>query len=77
MSVLSRGLKFAPTPDKSNDEQLSYDISKFHGKIKLKEYIFENENTQEDDSFVRNNSYFQPPKGRNQSLDEYIEITKV
>ena len=36
-----------------------------------------NENIQEDDSFVRNNSYFQPPKGRNQSLDEYIEITKV
>ena len=77
MSVLSRGLKFTPTPDKSNDEQLSNDISEFHRKIKLKEYFYENENIQEDDSLVRNNSYFEPPKGRNQSLDEYIEITKV
>ena len=77
MSVLSRGLEFTPTPDKSNDEQLAYDVSEFHRKLKLKEYFYENENIQEDDSLVRNNSYFEPPKGRNQSLDEYIEITKV
>ena len=30
MSVLLRGLKFTPTPDKSNDEQLSNDIAEFH-----------------------------------------------
>ena len=77
MSVLSRGLKFTPTPDKNNDKQLSNDISEFHRTIELKEYFYENENIQEDDSLVRNNSYFEPPKGRNQSLDEYIEITKV
>ena len=77
MSVLSRGLKFTPTPDKSKDEQLANDVSEFHRKLKLKEYFHENENIQEDDSLVRNNSYFEPPEGRNQSLDEYIEITKV
>ena len=62
MSVLSGGLKFTPTPDKSNDKQLSKDISEFHKTIKLNEYFYENENIQEDDSLVRNNSYFEPPK---------------
>ena len=45
--------------------------------MKLKENFNENENVQEDDSLVRNNSYFEPPKGRNQCLDEYFEKTKV
>ena len=74
---MSRGLKFTPTPNKSNDEQLSNDIAEFHRKIRLKEYFYTNENIQEDDSLVRNNSNFEPPKGRNHSLDDYIEITKV
>lgn len=77
MSVLLRGLKFTPTPDKGNDEQLSNDIAEFHRKLKLKEYFYQNKHTQEDDSLVRNNSYFEPSKGRNQSLDEYIDVTKV
>ena len=29
------------------------------------------------DSLVRNNSYFEPPRGRNNMLDEYIDLTKV
>ena len=57
MSVSSRGHKFTPTPDKSNDEQLANDISEVHRKLKLKEYFYENENIQEYDSLVRNNSY--------------------
>ena len=48
MSVLSRGLKFTPKPDKSNDEQLSNDISIFHRKMKLKGDFYENENIQEE-----------------------------
>ena len=31
----------------------------------------------QDDSLVRNNSYFEPPRGRNNILDEYIDLTKV
>ena len=77
MSVLLKGLKFTPTPEKSNDEQLSNDIAEFHRKIKLKEYFYCNENIEQDDSLVRNNSYFEPPRGRNQRLDEYIDMTKV
>ena len=77
MSVLLKGLKFTPTPEKSNHEQLSNDIAEFHRKLKLKEYFYSNENTVEDDSLVRNNSYFEPPRGRNNMLDEYIDLTKV
>ena len=65
------------TPQKSNDEQLSNDIAEFHRKNKLKEYFYCNENKGQDDSLVRNNSYFEPLKGRNQRLDEYIDMTNV
>ena len=40
-------------------------IAEFHRKITLKEYFYNNENIQEDDSLVTNNSNFEPPKGRN------------
>ena len=56
---------------------MSNDIAEFHRKIKLKEYFYCNENIEQDDSLVRNNSYFEPPRGRNQRLDEYIDMTKV
>ena len=49
-----KGLKFTPTPEKSNHEQLSNDIAEFHRKLKLKEYFYSNENTVPDDSLVRN-----------------------
>ena len=45
-------------------------IAEFHRKLKLKEYFYSNENTVQDDSLVRNNSYFEPPRGRNNMLDE-------
>ena len=60
MSVLLKGLKFTPTPEKSNYEQLSNDIAEFHRKLKLKEYFYSNENTLQDEFLVRNNSYFEP-----------------
>ena len=77
MSFLLKGLKFTPTPEKSNYEELSNDVTEFHRKIKLKEYFYCNENIEQDDSLVRNNSYFEPPRGRNQRLDEYKDMTKV
>ena len=66
ISVLLRGLKFTPTPDKSNNEQLSNDIAEFHRKLKLKEYFYTNDNIEQDDSLVRNKSFFEPPKVRNE-----------
>ena len=31
----------------------------------------------QDDSLLRNNSYCEPPRGRNNMLDDYIDLTKV
>ena len=39
-SVFLKGLQFTPTPEKSNDEQMSNDIAEFHKKLKLKEYYY-------------------------------------
>ena len=43
-------------------------------KLKLKEYFCCNNDIEQD---VRNNSNFEPPKGRNKKLDDYIDMTKV
>ena len=43
--------------------------------MKLKEFFHES-NYEQDDSLVRNKSDFTPPKGRNQALDDFINITK-
>ncbi|MCG8094140.1 MAG: hypothetical protein JAZ17_11035 [Candidatus Thiodiazotropha endolucinida] len=75
ISILSRGLKFTPTPEKQNIEEMQNDMAEFHRKIRLKEYFFENEYEQ-DDSLVRNKSSFQPPKGRNSALDQFISTNK-
>ena len=65
------------SPEKSNDEQMSNDIAEYHRKLKLKEYFYCNENIEQADSLVRNKSYIEPPVGRNQILDEYINLTKL
>ena len=75
ISILSRGLKFTPSPDKSNKQEIETDMSEFFRRIKLKEYFHDNASEQ-DDSLVRNKSNFEPPKGRNSALDEFITSTK-
>lgn len=75
ISVLSRGLKFTPTPEKQNIQEMQNDIDEFHRKLRLKEYFYENEYEQ-DDSLVRNRSSFEPPKGRNSALEQYISTNK-
>ena len=46
-----------------------------HRKLRLKEFFPEYQNN-EDDSIVRNKSFFEPPKNRNIALDQFIDITK-
>jgi len=75
IKILLRGLKFAPTPLKSNEHELQADINDFHRKLRLKDF-FAHKNIPEDDSIVKNKSIFEPPKGRNQALEDYINLTK-
>ncbi|OOZ57814.1 hypothetical protein [Solemya velum gill symbiont] len=71
MKILKRGLKFTPKPGK-NVLELQTDIQEFCRKLRLKEYFADKEE-QQDGSLVRNKSDFNPPRGRDQHLDGYIE----
>ena len=46
-------------------------MSEFFRRLKLKEFFHEN-NLEQDDSLVRNKSNFEPSKGRNSALDDFI-----
>ena len=74
IKLLKRGLKFTPTPDKSNNIELKGDMNEFCRKMRLIEYF---DGTEDDDiSIVKNKSDFIPPKDRNQSLENFIEKIK-
>ena len=76
IQILSKGMKFTPTPERSNNQELESNIFNFHRRLRLKEFFF-NKDIVNDDSLVRNKSKFQPPKGRNKVLEDYIETTKT
>ncbi|CAC5415569.1 unnamed protein product [Mytilus coruscus] len=69
--ILSKGLKFTPTPQKSNYTEIQDDISNFCRKLRLTEEFFDQDN--EDESLVRNKSDYTPPRGINLTLDKYCE----
>ena len=72
MHILLRGLKFTPTPENRNVQEIRTDIHEFNRKIRLKER-FHNKAYEQDSSVARNKSNFEPTKGRNEALDNYIE----
>jgi len=69
------GLKFTPTPEQSNSNEIDDDLSNFFRKIRLREYYYQTNYT--NDSVVKNSSNFCPPNGRNEALDNYISTTKI
>ena len=69
------GFKNIPTPEKCNTEELNNDVNEFFRRMRLKEFFHDIENN--DNSIVRNNSNFEPPCGRNISLDSYISASKA
>ncbi|MEW8548114.1 MAG: hypothetical protein AB2693_31815, partial [Candidatus Thiodiazotropha sp.] len=73
ISILEKGMKFTPTPEKQNLQEIKEDMAEFNRKIRLKEFFYEQED--EDDSLVKNRSDFTPPKGRNEALEKYISTT--
>lgn len=70
ITLLSKGLKFTPTPPIGNAEQLNEDLKQFSRKLRLVEYFDGTEDT--DKSLVRNKSKFIPPPERNTALDKFI-----
>ena len=72
IDLLSKGLKFTPTPT-FNTNELKSDISAFNRRLRLREYYYD-QNTEED-SLVFNPGTFTPPPGRNIELDKFIDYT--
>jgi len=71
INLLKRGLKFTPIPNK-NLQELHNDTQEFCRKLRLREF-FSDKDVLEDESLVRNNSYFNPPRVRDSDLDTYIK----
>ena len=76
VSVLEKGLKFTPTPSRSNSQELKEDVANFNRKLRLLEYFHDREED-EDDSLVKNKSDFVPPKHRNAALEKSYLIWKT
>lgn len=72
IKLLSKGLKFTPTPTKSNLQELNEDVLEFTRKLRLLEYFEGRDDT--DESLVRNKSDWIPPKNRDQHLEEYVNL---
>ncbi len=75
VKLLSKGLKFTPTPV-SNLPELEKDINTFCRTLRLKEYFNQSDSDTDDDQTIdiaRNKSKFCPPHNRNKTLDNGIE----
>ena len=73
LSILSKGLKFVPTPTSVNRTELITDIKKWSRRMRLKEYFYDKnvpDNTQT--NRFRLPSTWSPGIGRDKFLDCYI-----
>ena len=77
VNVLRRGLKFTPTP-LPNKIELKNDVQQFSRKLCLLEFFYkENESEEEkysNDSIIKNRSAFNPPRNRDEILDQNIDF---
>ena len=75
VKLLSKGLKFTPTP-KSNTPELESDIKEFCRRLRLKENFYNSEDSDSDHSgpLLRNKSNWNPQPKRVPILDNCIEI---
>ena len=75
ISILSKGLKFVPTPTSVNRTELITDIKQWGRRLRLKEYFADSDNTNtapSDDTTYKKPSKWTPSPGRDQALDCYI-----
>ncbi|XP_033762626.1 uncharacterized protein LOC117344085 [Pecten maximus] len=79
MKVLSKGMKFCPTPSEQDNTQLKTDLLEFCRRLRLNEKFFK-EGTSDDSSkeepIVKNKSNYNPPKSSNCQLEDVIDSLK-
>lgn len=75
LSVLSRGLKFCPTPEGIDAYQLRKDITEYARRVRLREYFYNDETVESDFSetpaFKKKSSWC-PKKNREMVLEAYV-----
>ena len=59
-------MKFCPTPQKANSDELKEDRFQFLRRIRLAEYFHGSEERQNKSAFVKNKCNFTPDKSNNQ-----------
>ena len=69
-----KGLKFTPTPDKSEKHTYIQDIDKFIAKLRVSEHF--HGTSFSDESLVSNTSTFVPPRNQNHNLEMFIQNIK-
>ena len=75
ISLLSKGLKFCPTPEKIDIYQLRKDIREYIRRIRLKEYFYSEENVDGDFSEMpsfRSKSNWSPDRNRELAIEAYV-----
>ena len=70
-SLLSKGLKFCPTPPTVDTIALSHDLSSFYRRIRLKEFFLDEPPTDPQPFYQK--STWTPPKNRVPSLETYVQ----
>jgi hypothetical protein len=73
--ILKRGLKFCPTPENFNKNELQTDIDDFCRKLRLQEHFHQSTGCC-DDSIARSKSSWIPDRGRNPSMDVAIDFLR-
>ena len=79
VSLLSKGLKFCPTPSDLDRYNLRKDTNDFIRRIRLKEYFFNGDNVEGDFSNVpafRNKSVWCPERGRELAIEAYAQAVE-
>ena len=72
INLLCRGFPFTSPPG-PNEVELKIDLKEFSRKLCLREFFLD---TTQESKLVQNKSSFEPPKQRNQELDEIIDEIK-
>ena len=79
VALLSKGLKFCPTPSDLDRYNLRKDINDFIRRIRLKEYFFQGDNVGGDFSdfpAFRNRSTWGPDRGREIAIEAYAQAVE-
>ncbi len=82
LSLLSRGLKFAPQSPRINRFQLKQDLAAFGRRMRLKELFYDPDASSEDEydpeeRKFKEKSTWNPPKNRDPALEAYLKAVEA